>query len=296
MKHLHKILFFFFLSLSVYAQDLKDLTNYSSGSVQEVLENFSQLENYYSVHHDRRKLFVKIYSHITYGIEDMISSRQVIHGAWLEDLIIGFSDEYRKAVWAYESNQMNQVTLAWRYDFDQSRAAQIGRATQLLLSLNSHILFDLPLTISKNMNSSIGLNKYKEDYFKLNQMFKNLIPQLFAILYREENFKNTWNNHPAELLKKEIVGQLVVQMRKAAWKRSLFLADIRDAKMRNSYIKQIEIQTVQLSKLVVSLDPFLSTIPGQIVPEHLRENTLKTLKSIYLLLDPHASLDNLVKF
>ena len=287
-----KIILLFSLSFCALAQDLLELTQNPNHNIQEVIESFTKIEDYYSQHNDRRKLFVKIYSFITSGIEDMISSRQVVHGEWLEDLIVGFSEEYRKAVFADVSKDPGNLPMPWRYDFEQAQLKKIGLATQLLLSLNAHILHDLPLTISKGAKSSTDLLLFKEDYFTLNKMFQALTPELFKILHREENIQEDFSNHPSEIIKRLAVNQLVKQMRRTAWQRAMIMADLKTDLLRKIYLKNISQQTLKLSRLVTTLDPFFSTRPGVIFPDHVQQNAWKALKQIHLILGNNEDITN----
>ena len=274
------------LSHPLWADDgISDLTRNPNQNLVEVRDNFNQLENYYSSHHDRRKLFVHIYTMVTDSIENLIDQRKIENGAWLEDVIVGFSEEYRKAVFAYEEKNFIDLSLPWKFDFEQAQLARIGLATQLMLSLDSHILHDLPLVISKDVHSSNELTKYRKDYFRLNKMFIDLIPNLFKAVYQEENIRVLKNHSAAEIVKYKIVDEVVILMRKTAWKRALKLSSLDSEKKRKDYIKYIAIKTEELSKLIVTLDPFLNTKPGQLIPSHLMSNSLRTISQIHTILE-----------
>jgi hypothetical protein len=275
--------------LGAQAQSLVELTEKRNHSVQEVYDSFAKLEDYYTLHGDRRNLFVKIYAHITKGIEDMISTQQIYHGPWLTDLIVSFSEEYRKAVWGYESHRSDIVPLPWIFDFDQARQQKIGRATQLLLSLDAHILYDLPNTISQSARSVNELLSYKKDYFKLNQMFKSLIPQLFLILYKEAKYPTDLGQHPSEIIKRHVVNHIVLLMRKTAWDRALALTEAKTEEARLSYLREMDLKTKKLSVLITSLDPLFSTKPGELLPTKLRQDTWRSLKMIGEALNDRVS-------
>jgi hypothetical protein len=262
------IRFFLFLLISInaYSQDLIEITKTPSGTLEDSLQNFSEIENYYHQNNDRRELFVSIYTIVTLGIQDLISKREIEHGPWLEDMVVGFSEEYRKAVLAFETKNNSNVPPPWAYDFNLAKTGGVGRVTLLLTSLTSHILNDLPIVISKNAHSAHDLSPYKKDYFALNKMFKNLIPKLFKKVYSNSKFDKKILNNPTEKIKIAVVNKLIFRMRQIAWKRAENLANIKTAKARKQYQEAIAHKTINWSKFFVSMDAFLNTKPGQLFP------------------------------
>jgi Family of unknown function (DUF5995) len=284
MLKILSLLLLLLLSFSAAAQDLVLISSRPSTSVTDVLDSFGKFETYYSAKSDRRKLFVRIYTHITHGIEKMIESREVENGNWLEDLIVGFSEEYRKAVHAYETNDSASLPLPWKFDFDHAKKRDLGLPTQLLLSLNSHIIHDLPITMAASVKRTSELDHYKNDYFKLNEMFKSVMPELFVMVYKETHYNRFYNYHPTEVLKRQVVNQLVLSMRKSAWESGVNLAQQASPLQRVSAIKKLALQTVKVSELVIALDPFLSTKQGELFPEKSLEKSWDALKKIAVIL------------
>ena len=274
------------VSAEVWGQDnLVDLTLHPNQNLVEVRENFNIIENFYTDHHDRRKLFVHIYSMVTDGIEKLIQDREIENGAWLENVIVGFSEEYRKAVLAYETKQFANLPLPWKFDFDQAQSAKIGLSTQLLLSLDSHILHDLPLVISRNIHGVADLAIYRDDYFRLNKMFVELIPDLFQVVYQEEGRTTLKAHSAAEIIKYKIVDEVVILMRQTAWNRALKMASLQTDVDRLSYKNQIAMKTEKFSELILTLDPFLNTNPGQLMPSNTLKITLKTIAQMHTILE-----------
>ena len=61
--------------------------------------------------------------------------------------------------------------------------------------MNAHINYDLPFSLSKKLKTRQEWKKFKSDYFKMNQIFKNSIPLLIQNLKRlyERNALNTFS-------------------------------------------------------------------------------------------------------
>jgi len=254
------------LATQLWAQDLTTLTKDKNHTIPELLTTFSKLENYYTSHQDRRKLFVKVYALITNSIEQFGNAGKLENRAWMDELILGFGDEYRNAVWAYEKRSSDvRLPLPWKFDFDHALAKDLGLATQLLLSLNSHILHDLPITVANSVDEADELEFYKEDYFALNDMFKSLMPALFNFVYIESNYGMVNLSNPSEVLKRKLVFQMVLVMRKSAWKNSIRLAKLETEEEKAAFIKKLGEKTLKVSKLTVALDPVFSVKPSTLL-------------------------------
>lgn len=279
-------IFFPFLLLgilvqSAFGQSLIELSSKKYETLQDVYQSFQSINSYYIRHQDRRHLFVKVYLKITTNIDNLILQGVVRERLWLEEAMISFAEEYRKALLNYEIKNDSLLPEPWRFDFDQSKNHKLGLSTQLLLSLNSHILHDLPIVLERGASSLGELSRFQEDYFELNTMFKNIIPELFNIVYKESRFRQTSFFHPSEVIKREVVKNLVLRMRKIAWDRAEKLESLKDETKKKRYINEISKHTVYLDTLVLELDPFLSLPPGVLIPQKLRESTWKALSKIY---------------
>jgi hypothetical protein len=275
-------------SNAVLGQSLIDLSSQKYETLQDVYQSFQSIDSHYVRHHDRRHLFVKVYLRITRSIDNLILEGEVHEKQWLEEAMISFAEEYRKALLNFELKNNSLLPLPWKFDFDQAKNLNWGLSTQLLLSLNSHILHDLPIVVSRSSSSLSELSRYEEDYFKLNKMFKNIIPELFNIVYKESHFRSTSFFHPSEIIKREVVKRLVLNMRKVAWERASKLTSFKSNQDRVRFIKEISEHTVYLDTLVLELDPFLSLPPGVLLPQNLRESTWRALSKIYEAIGVHA--------
>ena len=287
----HKLVLLFLLvgfSSAVLGQSLIDLSSQKYETLQDVYQSFQSIKSHYVRHHDRRHLFVKVYLRITQTIDNLILEGEVYEKQWLEEAMISFAEEYRKALLNFELKNDSLLPLPWKFDFDQSKNHKWGLSTQLLLSLNSHILHDLPIVVSRSTSSLSELSRYEDDYFKLNKMFKNIVPELFTIVYKESNFRSTSYFNPSEVIKREVVKKLVLSMRKVAWERATKLTGLKTSQDRVRFIKEISEHTVYLDTLVLELDPFLSLPPGVLLPQNLRESTWRALSKIYEAIGVHA--------
>jgi hypothetical protein len=273
--------FFYLQTVSAQNDEIIKMTSQEIKNLDEVYNHFEDLKGIYSKYQDRRKLFVLIYKKTTQNIHSLMLRGEVRETQWLESTIVGFAEEYRKAVYFYETNNLKYVPSPWKFDFDNSKNKTLGLATQLLLSMNSHILHDLPIVISRDVTDSSYLRRYELDFFKLNKMFSSLTPKFFEIIYKEAGQKPTYYYHPAEVIKREVVDHIVEAMRNTAWQRSLKLADIYTLNDKNDYIRYMDWHILKMGELVLELDPFLSAKPGDIFPSNVIENTWVAVTKIY---------------
>ncbi len=278
------ILGLLFLCSSALSQTLVDLSGAPYKTVTEVKKNFTDLRRYYDSRRDRRALFVNVYRQVTVNIEDLIRTKQVTHGPWLNELILGFANEYREALWLYELPVRSRVPGPWLFDFDNARTGTLGPPTQLLLSMNSHILYDLPRIVAESVPAAGSLAPYREDYFKLNPMFRDMMPDLFRTLYRDGGHPEESINHPVEKIKLRVLYLLVLQMRKFAWDKAVQLHALKDPTAREAFVRGLDQQVQKISQVESTLDPFLSNEPGKAIPWAVKARAIRGLRQIFELL------------
>lgn len=265
----------------VQAQNLPPSTCAKYHTIQELKDNFAELLRHFEYQNDRRKLFVRVYQKVTASIEGLIQSRKVVNKVWMEDLVVGFGNEYRRALVNYEAGHLEQVPSPWLLDFDMAKTRRIGLQTQLLLSMSSHILYDLPRTVGR---SSRDLKAYQADYFRLNSMFNDIMMDLLDLVYGESNFSILYAYHPVERMKRDVIAALVALMRNYAWKKSIDMAAL-DSSQQEIFSKSLEGFSRKFNQALLAFDPFLSAAPGSILPGQFNALTINQLEGIFRMLE-----------
>lgn len=95
---------------------------------------------------DRRHVFLSCYSMMSQSMLEAINKEQFIHGTWVSQLLLRFSQYYFDALEHYDQNP-EASPMVWRQVHDASRNPKINVTQNLLLGVNAHINYDLPLAL-----------------------------------------------------------------------------------------------------------------------------------------------------
>jgi hypothetical protein len=103
--------------------------------------------------------------------------------------------------------------------------------THLMLGMNAHITYDLPLSMYfvGKISTSCSPAEMKDDYFSLNDFFINLTPRLNKELKKVANQIGNNKNRLTQA-KEAVISGLIVKLRNGAW---------------NSFLELYEAETMQ---------------------------------------------------
>jgi len=204
-------LIFMFCSLKAsYAQFENVLTQ------KEAEEKILLLNDYFKMHGDEKIYFNSIYYIVTHELKKEITNFKYSQPHCLEQMIVEFANMYLGAL--RDNDYPRDPPLPW-LDLFTFRGKP---TTHLLLGMNAHISYDLPLSlyrISKGAKEC-SAERIKSDYFELNGFFTKLLPLLNTELkrsYRLMTHQKSLDNGFEE----EIVLKIIKAMRREAWESYL---------------------------------------------------------------------------
>ena len=147
----------------------------------------------------------------------------------VQEIICHFGNKYLKHL----STPSKEVVSPWRLSFNADKNKKIKLSTKLLLSMNAHINYDLPFSLSKKLKTRQEWKKFKSDYFKMNQIFKSSIPLLIENLKRlyDRNALNTFS------LKEKIIYLMTKEWRLRAWANGFSLYLSGNSKRTRKFIE-----------------------------------------------------------
>lgn len=233
MKYL--LIFLFFISALNSAFSQEDLFRPDIRNEDEAQDRFSLLNDYFFQLKDHKIYFNGIYLLVTEGLESEKYKSKYRYPECLEAMIVEFANMYLKAL---NKNQLGRSPLPWNELFHFRGKP----TTHLLLGMNAHISYDLPLSIhrvSQKLKQCSAQN-IKNDYFALNDFFTELTPKLNNEL-KVIHFKlNQTKMMGLEELKEAIVIELVLTLRERAWNSFLHLQSANNQIEFESMKKELE--------------------------------------------------------
>jgi hypothetical protein len=136
---------------------------------EQIIGRLTNMQEILAKSQDHRGLFTVMYKVITERaykeLQNYKQQGNMKAAAFEEKLMVNFANKYFEAFDNYSSNNIPGVTEVWRMSFDSGRKSQSiglhesGNIGEILgLSMNAHIIHDLPLTLKEigyNVNDPV---------------------------------------------------------------------------------------------------------------------------------------------
>jgi len=219
-------------------------------SEEEAKEKIFWLNDYFRESFDEKIYFNSIYFIVTRELQKERNKSQYSYPHCLERMIVEFANMYLDAL---SENSHHQSPLPWQdlFNFEGKPT------THLLLGMNAHISYDLPISlyrISKRMKGCSS-DRIKNDYFELNHFFTNLIPHLNRELKETHYFMNQTKSLDFGF-EEAIMIKLIKIMRNEAWKSYLKLLSTKNSSEFEISRKNLEKKAHEKAVFIMSLNFF----------------------------------------
>lgn len=197
---------------SIAFAEMANLYNPNLKNEDEAITRLSDLNKYFRKMKTSRIYFNSAYLTVTQNLDKKIKTKGYFqYPNCISAMITKFSNKYLDAL---NKNITHTAAEPWNVHFE----ANVKPSTMLMLGMNAHISYDLPISlfeITKEMPTKCNAKLIKQDYFKLNHFFHDLIPLLNQDLKREANYIATID--AGDDLIFPIVYGTVILMRQNAW-------------------------------------------------------------------------------
>ncbi len=102
---------------------------------------------------DRRFIFLRCYCMMSGNMAEAVGAGRFADGVWVTALMHRFAHYYFEALEAYDARP-EHAPPAWRQVFDAAREPGTHVLQNLLLGVNAHINYDLPLALYDTLNDT----------------------------------------------------------------------------------------------------------------------------------------------
>ena len=168
-----------------------------------------------------------------------------------------FADYYFRAYDAWAAGDTRRVPEAWRVAFDASRHRAVSGLGNLLLGMNAHINRDLPFVLAElGLTFPDGTSR-KPDHDRVNDFLRRIVePAIAEVALRFDSTVDDLNL-PGTTIDEELVFQLVVSWREAAWYNAVRLARARSGFERALVTASIEAAAATTAHLIRAQTAYL---------------------------------------
>ncbi|SHM32478.1 hypothetical protein SAMN04488057_10177 [Cyclobacterium lianum] len=196
--------------------------------VQSLLANMqSRAENWKNAG-DQRHVFLGCYSMMSQNMYDAIGMKQFVNAEWVSRLLLRFSEYYFDAL-AHYDKQPAIAPAVWRQVHDASLNPEISVTQNLLLGVNAHINYDLPLALYDCLvktwrdlpEKERGL--LKQDHEMVNQIIANTIDAVQDSIINPSSWSMAAIDELMGRVDEWLLSRLISSWRNEVWEVSLEL-------------------------------------------------------------------------
>ncbi|MFZ4714038.1 MAG: DUF5995 family protein [Bacteriovoracaceae bacterium] len=194
---------------------LASITRMPFRTKEETLLTFKNAHECLLQNNDRRIVFLDVYWFLTEGLFKLPDRQHFNDLPWYTNLLIGTAERYRKSFYAYETGDFVSMPKVWKLTYDEYNSdRKESRPFDLLLGMNSHITYDIALTLVDIKTDFKNPGQYA-DFRSLNPYFTEITPNLWDIVEKYENGKHRGKFHRA--WKGAVVNAWIIHHRLNAW-------------------------------------------------------------------------------
>ena len=146
------------------------------GSVEEAYRGLRELERLFRERGDRRAVFLTVYVRVTREVAAGIERDEFENPGWVADYLVAFANFYRRALFDFETGDVESVPRAWRLSFRATAATDALVIQCAVLGINAHVNYDLALALREAGIDRDRAAKYR-DHRRINRTLWRLVDE-----------------------------------------------------------------------------------------------------------------------
>ncbi|MBD3626884.1 DUF5995 family protein [Cyclobacterium sp.] len=218
--------------------------------VQSLLEIMKERTDRWKNTGDRRHVFLGCYSMMSNNMYAAITKEQFINADWVSRLLLRFSEYYFEALGHYDDNP-DISPAVWRQVHDASLNPKINATQNLLLGVNAHINYDLPLALYDCLVETwqklpeADKDSLKKDHELVNEIIANTIDAVQDSIINPSSWSMAAIDVLMGRLDEWLLSKLISSWRNEVWEVNLELLSSPSEKQRESIRKAQETQVLR---------------------------------------------------
>jgi len=155
---------------------LVDVVETPFDSVADATDRLSRLEDRLRTRHDRRAVFLTIYTRMTRAVRAGIERGRFGDPDWMRDYLVAFAGYYRRAFLAFERGRLAAVPEPWRIAFGTALRGDALIVQDSYLGVNAHINYDLALALA-----DVGLDPNRDRKYADHRAIDGILADLVDV-------------------------------------------------------------------------------------------------------------------
>ncbi|NUQ22589.1 MAG: hypothetical protein HUU34_01455 [Saprospiraceae bacterium] len=199
---------------------------------------------------DRRYIFLRCYSMMSANMPVAIQEGRFAHPSWVATLMLRFADYYFDALAQYDQNPAHAPAV-WRQAHDAAKAQGTHVMQNLLLGVNAHINYDLPLALYDCLRSDwAGLDETQKrlrqnDHETVNQIIGDTIDAVQDTVVEPLSPAMALVDRLMGRMDEWLLSQLITAWRHDVWNVALQLLAASDESQRHQIKKEQESRVLE---------------------------------------------------
>lgn len=178
---------------------------------------------------DNRRHFLATYRATTQAVADELASGGFVDAAWLERLDIVFATFYLDALDAW--NQGEPCSEPWQVAFEYARDPKLPVLRHLLLGMNAHINYDLPLALLATLTDEEFADPERiavreKDHNHINSVLLRRVSAEDDRIAAQKGGKTLWER-AKQPFERAATGRILQEARRKVWANAKLLAAAR---------------------------------------------------------------------
>lgn len=209
---------------------------------------------------DDRAVFLDVYIVITDKVVKTINTEnqtRFVDPPMLSELTGRFAEEALLAVKS-SLEQRPIVNAPWRLANNLAADKLLSPGQNALLGVNAHINYDLPLVVYEylasdgRLNHPTRLERFRHDYFKVNDMLKECMPRCFEVLtsqYRCPLTETLMKVPLGRWMTSRLIMSTVIDWRKQVWHDAIDLLEAGEPE-RAALVNRIDRRSGRIARAI----------------------------------------------
>ncbi|MEB3237667.1 MAG: DUF5995 family protein [Candidatus Sericytochromatia bacterium] len=186
--------------------------------LEALTRTIERLESRYRGSEDARAIFATTYLLTTRNIIKAMDRGTFADRGRMERITLAFGGLWLDALEAEDGGRPGDVPPAWRLAFDAGRRDKVSPARVLMLSINAHVIRDLPFAVVAAARPDASL---EPDFKALNKVLADEVPEVRRTLVARYR---TWPEDVTDRLDDRLPGLAMGAARALSWRLAVQLA------------------------------------------------------------------------
>ncbi len=226
-----------------------------------ILEQMRQQSLQWEQATDQRSVFLSCYALMTDNMLLTLQQGEFHDPVWVDRLLRRFASYYFTALEAYNRSE-SSAPAVWRVVFDATRSPEVQALQHLLLGVNTHINYDLVLTLVdllegewETLSAEQRSHRYA-DHCHVNEVIGRTIDAVQDQIIEPRLPALDLVDHLFGPVDEWLTSRLIRQWREQVWRQAEQMLETFSLKRRDDLREAVESETLRRSQAILNpLDP-----------------------------------------